>query len=74
MDSPLQDQVALSRAKRKMVLVASRSVFSVFSPDEETFANSQMWKALLRSTCTVPLWQGERYGHHVEVWGNAAHA
>jgi len=70
----LQDQVALSRAKRKMVLVASRSVFSVFSPDEETFANSQMWKALLRSTCTVPLWQGERYGHHVEVWGNAAHA
>ena len=36
-----------------------------------TFANAQLWKGLLRHTCTVPLWQGERAGHRVEVWGNA---
>ncbi len=69
---PRRLNVALSRAKRKMILVASRSVFDLFSADEETFANAQLWKNLLRHTCTVPLWQGERHGHHVEVWGNRA--
>ncbi|MEJ7761770.1 MAG: AAA domain-containing protein [Thermomicrobiales bacterium] len=67
---PRRLTVALSRAKRKMVLVAARSVFEVFSADEETFANAQLWKNLLRRTCTVPLWAGERDGQRVEVWGN----
>jgi len=66
---PRRLTVALSRAKRKMVLVASRSVFSLFSPDEETFANSQLWKNLLLRTCTTKLWAGERDGRRVEVWG-----
>jgi superfamily I DNA and/or RNA helicase len=38
--------MALSRAKCKMILVASR-IFSLFSTDEETFANSLLWKNLL---------------------------
>jgi superfamily I DNA and/or RNA helicase len=67
---PRRLTVALSRAKRKLVLVAARSIFEVFSGDEETFANAQLWKNLLRKTCTVPLWNGERNGHAVEVWGN----
>ena len=69
---PRRLTVALSRAKRKMILVASRSVFELFSTDESTFANSQIWKDLLKRTCTVPLWSGERAGHQVEVWGNAS--
>jgi len=52
-----------------MVLVASRSVFSLFSPDEETFANSQLWKNLLTRTCTTKLWEGDQHGQRVEVWG-----
>lgn len=67
---PRRLTVALSRAKRKLVLVAARSVFELFSPDEETFANAQLWKNLLRRTCTVQLWQGERDGFRVEVWGS----
>ncbi len=67
---PRRLTVALSRAKRKMVLVAARSVFEVFSADEETFANAQLWKNLLRRTCTLALWEGERDGRRVEVWGN----
>jgi hypothetical protein len=67
---PRRLTVALSRAKRKLVLVASRSIFEVFSPDEVTFANAQLWKDLLRRTCTVPLWSGERNGYPVQVWGN----
>jgi len=67
---PRRLTVALSRAKRKMILVAARSVFEIFSADEETFQHAQLWKNLLRSTCTVPLWRGEREGIGVEVWGN----
>jgi hypothetical protein len=69
---PRRLNVALSRAKQKMILVASRSVFTIFSTDEETFANAQIWKNLLRRTCTEQLWQGDRNGVRVEVWGNAA--
>src|SRR5439155_11125508 len=55
---PRRLTVALSRAKRKMILVASRSIFSLFSPDEETFTNALMWKNLLLRTCTRLLWEG----------------
>ncbi|QEL20755.1 P-loop NTPase family protein [Limnoglobus roseus] len=66
---PRRLTIAVSRAKRRMVLVASRSVFSLFSPDEETFANALLWKNLLSQTCTTELWSGERDGVRVEVWG-----
>ncbi|HVA90321.1 MAG TPA: ATP-binding protein, partial [Chloroflexota bacterium] len=69
---PRRLTVALSRAKQKMVLVASRSVFTVFPSDEETFAHAQLWKNLLRRTCTTLLWAGERDGTGVQVWGNGA--
>ncbi len=67
---PRRLNVAISRAKDKMVLVAARGVFDLFSPDEETFANAQLWKDLLHRTCTVPLWSGQIRGKSVEVWGN----
>jgi hypothetical protein len=71
---PRRLTVALSRAKRKMVLVASRSIFSLFSPGEETFANSLLWKNLLRRTCTTLLWDGQRDGNRVAVWGGRGEA
>jgi hypothetical protein len=54
-----------------MILVASRSIFSLFSPDEETFTNSLLWKNLLLRTCTALLWEGERGGKRVAVWGGS---
>jgi len=71
---PRRLTVALSRAKQKVIVVASRSVFTLFSADEETFAHTQLWKNLLGRTCTVPLWEGERAGTRVQVWGNAPRA
>lgn len=59
----------MSRAKRKMILVASRNIFSMFSPDEETFTNSLLWENLLQKTCSTLLWEGERDGKQVAVWG-----
>ncbi len=64
--------VAMSRAKQKLILVASRSVFTVFSSDPETFRNAQIWKNLLKKTCTTQLWQGIRHGVKLTVWGGAA--
>ena len=64
--------MALSRAKRKMILVASRSIFSLFSTDEETFANALLWKNLLLRTCKALLWEGKRSGKRVAVWGGKA--
>src|SRR5437867_1627687 len=71
---PRRLTVAMSRAKKKLVLVASRTVFSLFSPDEGTFVHSQLWKNLLRRTCTARLWEGEWDGKRVEVWGNEREA
>jgi hypothetical protein len=71
---PRRLTVALSRAKRKMILVASRSIFELFSPDEEVFQNSLIWKNLLLQTCTNQLWQGHTEGRSVVVWGGRAGA
>jgi hypothetical protein len=68
---PRRLTVALSRAKRKMILVASHSIFSLFSTDEETFTNSLLWKNLLLRTCSTLLWEGERSGKKVAVWGGS---
>ena len=69
---PRRLTVALSRAKRKLILVASESVFSLFSPDDEAFANSLLWKRLLLQTCTAKLWEGNRGSKRVVVWGGAS--
>lgn len=66
---PRRLTVAVSRAKRKMILVASRSIFSLFSPDEETFTNALLWKNLLARSCDHRLWEGTRDGIPVTVWG-----
>jgi hypothetical protein len=66
---PRRLNVALSRAKKKMILIASRSVFSFFSSDEELYENSLIWKNLLRRSCTVLLWEGIVENIPVRVWG-----
>src|ERR1700738_3843236 len=68
---PRRLTVALSRVKRKMILVASRSIFSLFSTDEEVVLHSLLWKELLVRTCSTLLWEGERGGKRVAVWGGS---
>ena len=67
---PRRLNVALSRAKKKMILLASRQVFNGFFADDETFANAMLWKNLLHHTCNIELFQGELDGVKFEVWGN----
>lgn len=65
---PRRLTVALSRARKKMVLVASRSIFEMFEPDRETFENLCMWKNLKRF-CKDILWEGKVGDHNVCVRG-----
>lgn len=67
---PRRLNVAVSRAQDKLILIASRTIFELFSADEEVFPNLQIWKNLLERTCTELLWQGTREGHQIAVWGN----
>ena len=67
---PRRLTVALSRAKEKLIVIASRSIFSVITADEETFASAGLWKHLLRQTCTELRWSGNIDGHDVAVWAN----
>ena len=66
---PQRMTVALSRAKKKLIIVASKSIFSHRSMDEKLFRASGLWKSLLRKTCTERLWRGEHSGYGVTVWG-----
>ncbi len=75
---PRRLTVALSRAKQKMVLVASRAIFNYFTSDEELFASALVWKNLLRRACVNKLYEGAHggdagggVGTRVEVWGGS---
>lgn len=67
---PRRLTVALSRAKEKMIVIASRSVFELIATDETTFANAGLWKNFLKRTCTQLNWSGDIDGQHVDVWVN----
>ena len=58
------------RAEDDFSGVANR--LRLVQPDEETFAKAQLWKNLLRHTCTELLWEGECGGERVQVWRNVA--
>lgn len=67
---PRRLTVALSRAKEKLIVIASRSVFELIANDEVTFENAGLWKNFLKRTCTKLNWSGEIEGYQVEVWSN----
>jgi hypothetical protein len=41
----------------------------LFGTDKETFINWLGWKNLLLRTCSTLLWEGERWGKRVTLWG-----
>lgn len=69
--NPHRAVVALSRAKKKTIVVASRSVFTLHTLDDALFEAACLWKNLRRVACPRQLWRGEVDGHLVTVWGKA---
>ncbi len=48
---------------------AAGDIFQLFLPDEDQFANLQLWKNLLLPTCRESLRDEEVEGQRVQVWG-----
>ena len=64
---PRRLTVAISRAKTKLIVVASESVFDYLPTDEQSFNDSAIWRNLREKACTLPIWNGVIDGHRVEV-------
>lgn len=64
--------VALSRPRKKLIVVASRSVIDLLVSDLDTFDNAVIWKRLYYRCARDVLWEGERCGVRVCVRGREA--
>jgi predicted RecB family nuclease len=67
---PRRLTVAISRAKTKLIVIASESVFAYFPTDEASLNNSALWRNLREKACTITLWHDEIMGHQIEVRAN----
>ena len=65
---PRRLTVAVSRPKRKLVVVASRAVFELIPQDLDAYERGSLWKRLRRETART-LFEGEVHGQHVTVRG-----
>ena len=64
---PRRLTVAVSRPKRKLVVIASRAVFDLIPADLDDYERGALWKHLRRESKSRTLWDGEVSGHHVTV-------
>ncbi|HWQ36467.1 MAG TPA: hypothetical protein VNQ79_26780 [Blastocatellia bacterium] len=58
--------MAVSRPRRKLIVVASRAVFGLIAADVDEYERGALWKHLRRE-CTRLLWTGELCGHGVRI-------
>ena len=71
--NPNRLNVALSRPRAKLIVVASSAVFKFLSKDLDIFEQAALWKRLLSRECaSTLLWQGPQAGTQVRVWGSKA--
>jgi hypothetical protein len=69
---PRRFTVAVSRPKRKVVVVASRSVFDLVPADLDEYERASLWKHLRHEVEDGLLWRGEINGQDVSI--RASHA
>ncbi|HEX8559909.1 MAG TPA: AAA domain-containing protein [Pyrinomonadaceae bacterium] len=64
---PRRLTVAVSRPRRKLVVVASRAVFDLIPQDLDAYERGSLWKRLRRETSALTLFDGEVLGRRVTV-------
>jgi hypothetical protein len=63
---PRRLTVAVSRPKRKLIVVASRALFDLIPQDLDAYERGSLWKRLRRESART-LFDGQVYGHRVTV-------
>lgn len=64
--------VALSRATRKLIVIASESIFTYLPQDEESLENTAIWRNLREYACPEIAWVGSLEGYRITVRKSAA--
>ena len=64
---PRRLTVAVSRPKRKLIVLASRTVFSLIPADLDDYERGALWKHLRHECDTQVLWTGEFGGYELRV-------
>jgi len=61
--------VAISRPKLKLIVIASSSIFRLLTDDQELFDNAMLWKDLRYKYACDKLWEGKHDGYKVRMFG-----
>ncbi|MDQ3702350.1 MAG: Upf1 family helicase, partial [Chloroflexota bacterium] len=69
--NPNRLNVALSRPRRKLIVLASTALLRLLTSDPDLFEQAALWKRLRYAFASAPLWSGERAGTGVHVFGCA---
>ncbi|MCI0487116.1 MAG: ATP-binding protein, partial [Blastocatellia bacterium] len=64
---PRRLTVAISRPKRKLIVISSSAVFDLIPADLDEYERAALWKYLRHECRGEPLWEGERDGHRIAV-------
>ncbi len=64
---PRRLTVAISRPKRKLIVIASRAVFDLIPADLDEYERGALWKYLRHECARTTLWEGDVEGHRVRV-------
>lgn len=64
--------VAISRPRKKLIVIASRSIVDLLTSDLDIFENAVIWKRLYHHYTQETLYQGTINGYQVTVRGRKA--
>jgi superfamily I DNA and/or RNA helicase len=64
---PRRLTVAVSRPKRKLIVLASQALFTLMPADLDDYERGALWKHLRHACASPPLWTGEFEGYQLRV-------
>jgi superfamily I DNA and/or RNA helicase len=69
---PRRLTVAVSRPKRKLIVLASQALFTLLPVDLDDYERGALWKQLRHACASPPLWTGEYEGYRLHILSIAA--
>src|SRR6185312_4643596 len=72
--NPNRLNVAISRPRKKLIVIGSTTIFRLVPPDMEVFESALLWKRLRYEFSAEVLWEGEIAGVAVRASGRRAEA